>query len=115
METSVGHIGLEIAIEEQRAEEEVTASVLVNEHRVLADPAEPSAPGKIALKQRGRIDDGPPARFRPSRLHPIEEFLQLQSEHDVVIQATRVASDLSSGSRGLAIGIAPFCLLTSDL
>src|SRR5262245_44568692 len=95
METGVRQIRLKITIEKQRAEEEVTTTMLVDEHRILADPAEPGSAGEVALEQWCSINDGAPARSGVLGLHPAEEFLQLLSEHAVVIQPARVASDLA--------------------
>src|SRR5260370_36411475 len=70
MARRVRRVGRQSEIDEQGAEEEIAAESLVQQHRVLADPAEPRAPGEVALQQRGRVHDAAALAAGTLRLQP---------------------------------------------
>src|SRR5690606_29849551 len=47
-----GRVGLELQLEEQRADEEVGAAPRMDEHGVAAEPTEPRPPGELPLQHR---------------------------------------------------------------
>src|SRR5205809_6529054 len=53
----MNRIGLQLQVEQEGAEKEVAAEPLVQQHGVLAEPAQARPPGEIAFQQGGRIDD----------------------------------------------------------
>ena len=54
MKPGMGRVGRQFEIEEQRSEKEITTAMLVDEHRVFADPAEPRSPREIAALTAAR-------------------------------------------------------------
>src|SRR5207244_5127904 len=85
VKSGVRRVRRQIQIEQERAEKVIAAAVLVDQHRVLADPAEPGPPREIALPEGSRIDHRPAPTIRPLRLHPSEKLSQLGAEDAVII------------------------------
>ena len=94
-----GRVGLEREIEQQGAEEEIAAQLLVDQHRVLAEPAQAGPAGEVALQQRGRVHDASALRARDLGLHPGQQFVQLGAKHVVIIPAAGVAGDPWAAAR----------------
>src|SRR5262245_54889086 len=70
-----GRIRSQLDVQQQAGEEEVTAEVLVQEHGVLAEPAEASSPGKVALQKWGRVNDATPVGARHLFLYPGQQLI----------------------------------------
>ena len=105
MAGSCGGSGCEFDVEEKRAQEEVAAQAFVDQHGVLAEPAQAGAAGKIALQQRGRVHDGPAPAAGLLTLGPSQQPFQPFAEDIVVVGTLGIAGDLTS-VRG-TIGMGP--------
>ncbi|MBY0491115.1 MAG: hypothetical protein K2R93_14830 [Gemmatimonadaceae bacterium] len=87
-----GGTDLERELEQQRGEKEMGAGPRRDEHRVLAEPAEPRALGEIALQNgaaihvRPGIDGMPHFGFQPPM-----QVAHAFAKHGVVVVATRIA------------------------
>src|SRR5262249_30909093 len=66
---------------QQRPEEEEAAEAFVEQHGVLAEPAEPCEPSEVALQQRSRVHDGAPGTVRCLRLYPGEQLAESLPEN----------------------------------
>ena len=87
-------VGRQLGRGEDRAEEDPRAGTLVGQQvRVLADPAEAAAGGECALGQRPVVDVGDLARRQPRRPQVGGERLEPPAQRDVVVGAERVAGD----------------------
>src|SRR5205807_8516307 len=76
----VRRVGLQIQVEQQGAEEEIAAAVLVDEHGVFADPAETGPAGEVALQERGGIDDPAADDSRELGTRPGEQSVETIAE-----------------------------------
>ncbi len=96
----VGRIGRQLPVKQQRPQQEVAAVPLVDEHGVLAEPAEPGPASEVAFQQRGSVHDAPAAAARRLALYPGQELIQPLPQHVVVIEAAGVTRN-SAGTHGL--------------
>src|SRR5437879_1637509 len=95
MAALVRRISLQININQQGAKEEVTANLPVQQHGVLADPAQPRAAGEVTFQQRGGIDDGAPVAAGLLFLKPGQQQSEAFPEDVMIInRALSVASNL---------------------
>ena len=95
-------VGSQGKIEQERAEKEVAAEFLVDEHRILAEPAEPGAAREIAFQKRRGIDDGSAARAGRLVLDPGEQrFFRApfgEIQRDLQLLFCRICLKASHGS-----------------
>ena len=99
-------VGGQHEVGEDRREKEVTAGVRRDQHRVLADPAEPREPCEIAFGQRGRIDDTPRPKTWHPLLQPLSEGIRPRPQQVVVVVAPGVAGHTTAA--WLGNGASPF-------
>src|SRR5712664_861959 len=89
----MSRIGLQIQVEQEGAEEEVAAEPLVQQHGVLAEPAESRPSGEIAFQEGGCIDDATARAAGNLVLDPGEELVQARTQDVMVIGPLGIASD----------------------
>ena len=94
-------IGGQLQIEEQGAEEEIAAQPLVQQHGVLAEPAQARPAGEIALQQRSRVHDAAAEAARRLLLQPVEQTIEAIAQDIVIIHPTGVTSDSTDWRAGL--------------
>ena len=88
-------VGRQVEVGEQRREQKVAAGAGIDEHRVLAEPAQPGEAGEIPLGQRRRIDDRPGATSRHPGLEPRREGIRPRAEQIVIVIAPCVPRQAS--------------------
>ena len=88
-------VGVKRQVEQQSAEKEIAAELLVDQHGVFTEPAETRPAREIAFEQRRGIDDGAAARAGRFAFDPREQCLQLFAQHVVIIKPSRIASDFA--------------------
>ena len=71
-----GCVGFQLHIGEQRGEEEPATELLVEQQRVLADPAEPGELRELALQERRGIDDAADLATGHLALQPLGESIE---------------------------------------
>ena len=84
-------VGREFEVGQQRRQKKETARAWVDQHRVLAEPAEAGEPGKVSLRQRRRIDHAASAAARHAGLQPGPQHVHPAAEQVVIVGAPRIA------------------------
>ena len=80
-------VGRQHDVGEEGREQEVAAGLRIDEHRVLAEPAETGSPGEVALRDRRGIDHAPRAAARHAGLEPRREVVDPRPQEVVVVVA----------------------------
>ena len=88
----VRRVGVQLQIERAGAEEEIAAQALVEQHGVLAEPAQAGSAGEIAFQQRGRVDHAAAATAGRLAAQPGQQAIQPLAENIVVVPAARVTA-----------------------
>ncbi len=96
----------ELDIYQQRSQEREASQPAVDEHGVLADPAQAGQAGEITLQERRGVDHGPAANLGTFATQPGQQGFKLVPENAVIIEPTSVTSDFPlSGARWLGYGL----------
>src|SRR5262249_25958285 len=89
----VGRIRVQRQIKKQRSNKEVASESLVQNHCVLAEPAEAGATGEITFEQRRGVNDRSAAYSRSGLLEFGKELLQPRPQNIVVVSRLCIACD----------------------
>ena len=77
---SCGSSDVKLEVDQQCPQDGEAAEPAVDQHRVLADPAEPGQPREVAFEQRGGVGHGPAADAGALGLEPVEQRLEPSPE-----------------------------------
>ena len=90
----MGGVRGEIDVGQQCGEEEPASEPFVDQHRVLAEPAEACSAGEVAFEKRRSVDDAASAAAGPGVMEDSGEFLEPGPQDIVVVRGnSRIAGD----------------------
>ena len=93
-------VGNQVTIDQERSQDGEASQRPVDQHRVLADPAQACQSGEVAFQQGRCVGEGPAVDSRALLAQPGQQLLELVPEDPMIIEPAGVPCDLSMDRAG---------------